>query len=191
MNRLKKYGILTIIKSWSFWIPLILAIVSFFLDIWMIPEENVLRFISTGRNVSLALGGMILTGLVILISISDKEFLNFLRESDAYDKLFFLFEYNTVLVVLIILVSMYVGLFGVTDVRFHLFIFLFVHLVLSFLRLISGVISFGEKKGQFETINGLDEENLRENSEIPDRLLKEEFRSEENADSDEETEKDI
>lgn len=178
-DRLQTYGIAEIVSSWSFWVPLLVVTISYILDIWTLTSKDVMLITKTGRSIALALAGMVLTGLVILISLSGERFLSFLQKNGAYDKLFFLFEYNTSIAILTALISVGIDVFGITNLRFHIFLFFLFHLVLSFLRLISGIITFGEKKGEFEAIDNLDGEELRENSEIPDWLLQDEFKDQE------------
>lgn len=187
LDRLKKYGIKDIVKSWSFYLPLIVVSVSYFVDIWFLTPDDLETILSTGRSISLALAGMVLTGLVIMISIAGKRFLSVLQRNDAYDKLFFLFEYNTSIAVLTALISLVIEITGYSDILFHIFIFLLLHLILCFIRLISAIVTFGEKQTEFEAIDGIDGEMLRENSDIPDFLLQEEYQSGKEGDLSEDT----
>ncbi|QIO21354.1 hypothetical protein [Haloarcula sp. JP-L23] len=158
---------------------MVVVFLSYILDFWMLTNQDVLFITKTGRSVALALAGLVLTGLVILISLSGERFLSFLQKNDSYDKLFFLFEYNIAIALLTVLISMAIGVFGITNLRLHVFLFFLFHLILNFARLISGIITFGEKKGEFEAIDDLDGEQLRENAEIPNHLLRDEFKEEE------------
>lgn len=103
-----------------------------------------------------SLTALIVTGLSILIALSDDEFVADLRELGVFTNILFVFEYTLYLAAGTSLLGATVLSYEVGVVGFYVFLFFILYMSLSLVSLIEMVVSFGIKKAQFEYNNHSD-----------------------------------
>ena len=169
LNRLQKYGISRLILSVEVIIPIIIILILLYIIGISPTEEQMNSFVEGGTNVSISLIAIIIAGISIIVSFSDQQFLSFLQENDIYDRVLFIFEYTAYIAILSSILGITIQTIGYTPLMFYLFTFIFTHLLIATIRLISIVITYGKKKGEYAAISDIDEEFL-EKVKIPDEL---------------------
>lgn len=148
-SRLKKYGIERIFRSKDFKASiLIFALLTLFS---LIPESK--EFLKAGIGFSSSLIAIVLTGLAIVVSLSNSRFIAFLKdEAEVFDSLIFLFEWNAYLAI----VSTLVGLTTIYNTNiwlYGLFTLLLIYLSASIINLIAFISYYGQVKAEFDRKN--------------------------------------
>ena len=115
--------------------------------------------------------GVVLTGIAIIVALSDEQFLEFINGSnEVYDRLLFIFEYTVLLAIIVSVFSIVLRVMGAGSLEIYIFLFLFAHLVLAVLRLVSLLITYGKKKAEYTAIDNIDPDSV--DLDIPDRFIK-------------------
>lgn len=116
------------------------------------------EFVTNATSLSGSLTAVIITGVAILVTLTDSDFLIFLKKNDIFNNLMFTFEYTALL-------SLFVAFFGIVlqtyDFSFRIFYaftFSFLYLIFAVSRIISQIISFGDRKGDLAMVRELEKE---------------------------------
>jgi len=156
-SRLKHAGLIRIFFGYDFILAFILTIGVYFFDYDGLENFNSQTFIEQSTSLAISLTGFIIAGIAIIIALTDEEFLVHLKKEGVYNNLLFVFEYTVLLALFVSFAGISFQSYdhGVTE--FYLFLFLFLYLLFAASRLISNIISFGDRKGDVELIDGLSE----------------------------------
>jgi len=156
-SRLKHAGLIRIFFGYDFILAFILTICVYFLDYDGLENFNSQTFIEQSTSLAISLTGFIIAGIAIIIALTDEEFLVYLKKEGVYNNLLFVFEYTVLLAIFVSFVGISFQSYdhGVTE--FYSFLFLFLYLLFAASRLISNIISFGDRKGDVELIDELSE----------------------------------
>lgn len=175
IGRLMNFGVSRMFMSRDF----IATLSIFALMILFKPEylDNInYWFIETSINVSISLTAFIIAAFAILISLSNREFIIFLKKRDIYDKILFLFEWNVYTTITVAAFGLYIGYFERNVTIYRLFIFAFLYMMTSVINLTSFITYYGQRKGEFEvmqdTKNNEKEEKEKEAKKSPSAKLR-------------------
>lgn len=148
-TRLKEFDPLRIVKSKDFIATLILLLITTFLHLDYFYTIN-MHFVDTIINISTALISFIIAAFAIIISLTDKKFIEFLKQAQVYDKVLFLLEWNIVIAFLTIFLAICSNYIFSSIYTYQLTIFLFIYMVFSILNLVSFMTDYGIIRGNFE-----------------------------------------
>lgn len=185
LNRFKKYGWKEFFVSIDFVVPAIVVLLVVFFMSSIFSELGMENFVKSATGVAQSLVAVTLSGLAILISFSNEEFLFYFRNNGGYDELLFIFEYT-------VIASLSTSLYGVVlqSVEFkpwvfYVFLFLFLHLLASITSLVDTIIIFAKRKSDYEAISSIDEEDIPEEltQDLNDALKVENSRGDNSANS--------
>lgn len=165
LSRLKNGGYKNIIFSLDWVIALLATILLYYTQHTSIAKFKLSLFIDKSVTLSGSLIAVILTGVAILISLADDEFLQFIQQENFYDKLMSIFEAAVLLSIFVTVLGISILTIGVTVSKFYMFLFFFLYLIFAVISLISAIITFGDKMGKFKKINDIDE-NFGENVDL-------------------------
>lgn len=110
-------------------------------------------FIEQSTSLAISLTGFIIAGISILVALTDKQFLAHLKKEEVYTNLLFVFEYTVLLAILVSFAGISIQSYNYGTFEFHIFLFLFLYLLFAASRLVSNIISFGDRKGDLELVN--------------------------------------
>lgn len=114
--------------------------------------------VSTATPLAFSLIAFILTGLAILISFSDEEFLALLKDLKIYNNIVFTFEYNVYLTIIVSVAGIIYQSYDLGAVGFFVFTFLFLYMLLSVANLVAMISTVGSKKARIALLNQSDED---------------------------------
>lgn len=156
-HRLLGGGAFRVLTGYDLYISLILSWGLYAVVGRDIMEYRVSEFVSNATSLSGSLTAVIITGIAILVALTDTEFLILLKREEIYEKLMFTFEYTTLL-------SIFVSVFGIILQSYnfsygesYFFVFSFLYLILAVSRLVSQIVSFGDRKGDVAIIQELED----------------------------------
>jgi hypothetical protein len=147
-HRIRKFGLKRIFLSWDF----ILAFALFCFVLFFRYEyaiKHAVEVMTVVRDIAATLGTIILGGFALVVSLTDNKFIKFLRKVKVYDNIVFSFEYNIILSVICILLSFFTQFILYADSAYFSLFLVFPYLILSILRLVSFITSFGIKRAEF------------------------------------------
>jgi len=163
-KRLKKYGIKKVLLSKYLLAPAIISILLYYFPEHVYTFQTKNTFVKAATGVSQSLIAVTLTGLAILVSFSDKQFLSFFRENGGFDELLFIFEYTVTLSIIVTLFGVVLQSFTHKTWLFFVYIFSFLHLLSSMGALVSTILGFATRKADYEAIDNID------GADVPDEL---------------------
>lgn len=158
LSRLKNEGYRNIIFSLDWIIALLATFILYYTQYESITRFNLNLFIDKSVTLSGSLIAVILTGVAILISLADDEFLQFIQEENFYDRLMSIFEVAVLLSIFVTMLGISILTVGVTVPRFYLFLFFFLYLIIAVVSMMSAIITFGDKMGTFQKVNNIDDD---------------------------------
>lgn len=152
LDRFRNFGSFRrILKSYDFILTLIIFLLVLIIKPIYLSAIN-LNFLKSAISISISLAAFIIAAFSILISLSNKEFIIFLKKINVYNRILFLFEWNIYATILVSMFGLYVTYFETNLWLYRIFIFVFLYMILSVLNLISFITYYGQRKGEFEEL---------------------------------------
>lgn len=152
LDRFRNFGSFRkILKSYDFILTLIIFLFILILRPIYISKID-LNFLVTASTIAISLAAFIIAAFSILVSLSNKEFIIFLKKINVYDKILFLFEWNIYTTVLVSVFGLYITYFENNLWLYRIFIFSFMYMIFSILNLVSFITYYGQRKGEFEEL---------------------------------------
>ncbi|USZ68967.1 hypothetical protein NGM10_04325 [Halorussus salilacus] len=161
-KRFRKYGLKELFLSLYLWIPALIVGVVFFGTPGIFSQRGMRNFVNAATGISQSLIAVTLTGLAILVSFSDKDFLAFFRDEGGFDELLAIFEYTVTLSLITTLAGALLQSLSYDRWVFYIFFALFLHLLASVSALVSTILRFGKSKADYDAIDNIDEEDVPE-----------------------------
>lgn len=158
-DRLRDYGFKSYLKALI--LPAVATVVSWKYAANLFSTPGMENFVQGATGASQGLIAVTLTGLAILVSLSDQEFVERFSESD-YNSLLFIFEYTVLVATLTTFCGVLLQSVLFEKWVFFLFLFLFTHLLLAVLSLVDLVIRFAKTKSTYDTLNQMTEDDVSE-----------------------------
>lgn len=118
-----------------------------------IQTYNIPAFISGSQNLSTASLSVILTGIAIIVSLSNTKALVVLRKNQKYESFLFTFEFTAGIALLTATLSVVVDVLGSPTVGIYLLLFFTLFLVLAVGTVISKLVTYGKKLATIEALN--------------------------------------
>ncbi len=165
-NMLNIFGISRLYNCFEFNFSLIVTIVLYTSMFFIYREDFRILLLDSSKlfiGVDTAILAVVITGLAILLSVTDSSFLKFLSARNLYIRLFFPFYLSSVfwgshillsLVLLLISHTYLEGIIlnGVLLAYFFIYLFLFIYSLLNSISLVGTIIKLGDRKIEFITI---------------------------------------
>ncbi|MFB6233763.1 MAG: hypothetical protein ABEH81_06440 [Halopenitus sp.] len=146
----RNYGLGNLFTDLDFVLSLVLLLVSVIGEYaaeWPVVNS---KLISLSTQLSFSLIAFILTGLAVLASFSDAEFLKLLKELEIYDEIMFSFQFTLYLAMTVAIVGIVLQTYTTPKWTFFVFLFLFVYMLFSLTRFVRLIVELGEKQAEFE-----------------------------------------
>ncbi|WP_226011381.1 hypothetical protein [Halomicrobium salinisoli] len=173
IKRLSGLGASTLIKSYDTFAGVLFTLILYFVSNGSIKQATASSLLSSFSAVSAGLFAIILTGLTIITSFTDKEFLYAWQKIGEFENLVTYFQYNLFLPVVIILSSIILHLYY-HPVAMILLIGLFVYFLFSLLNLMALTCRYALQRGEFIRQQLESSQPAAENP--PERLTKDELK---------------
>lgn len=157
LTRLSSDDIIDSIFSYDFVYPISISILLYvhFRD-WF-TKKGMSAFVELAATVSGSLVAVILTGLAIIVSVSDLEFLSLVENTVEIEHILKPFEYT----LLIALISTFSGVLLVPLTYekwvFFIYFFVFSYLLFSILDVVDSIITFFNKRSEYAQINDMED----------------------------------
>jgi hypothetical protein len=97
-----------------------------------------------------SLTSFIITGLAVLVSLTNKDFLAELSDLGVYPNILFMFEFNIVLLGWTAILAVIITTYEVPNLLFYLFLFFFLYSVFSLTELMQLISNTGINKARYE-----------------------------------------
>lgn len=165
-KRVSKYGVKEIVCSLYLWIPIIITGATWLLFSYTFSMLGMRNFVHAATGTSQSLIAVTLSGLAILVSFSDRDFLTYFTEYGGFDELLLIFEYTVLLSIWVTLFGVFLQSVAFEEWLFYVFLFIFLHLLASIAALVETILRFAKSKSTYDTLRNIDE------NEIPDELKK-------------------
>lgn len=155
-HRLEGDGIRRIITGYDLWLSLLFSWTLYAFLGQNITEYKLEVFLNNATSFSGSLTAVIITGIAILVALIDTDFLVHLKKKGVYGNLMFTFEYSAMLSIFVSVFGILLQTYDFSFIAIYMFMFFFLYLVFAVSRLISQIVSFGDRKGDLAIVNELD-----------------------------------
>jgi len=151
LKRLQKIGFGTFIKSTDFILGLVALFVISSLKNGYIPQESADALLQTISGISASLFAIILAGLTIITSFTDRQFIYAWKKVGKFDEVMTLFQYYLYLPLIVLIFSL-----TLAHVRYHgsamiILSALFVYTILGMFSLVGFIVKYGLQRVEFVT----------------------------------------
>lgn len=158
-HRFKQAGLKRILTGYDLISASIVTILVFFSNDVVPYHFDGMSFINNATSMAVSLTAVIITGTAILVALTDKEFLALLKRKGIYNNLLFVFEYTTLLSILVSVSGIVLQSFDYFAAGFYVFLFLYSYLLFATAKLVSNIVTFGDRKGDVELVKAIAEMN--------------------------------
>lgn len=148
LKRLYSLGTEGLLKSFDTFFGVLSLVTLFFIFDGRFPEENAGQILQIFATVSATLFALVLTGLTIITSFTDKLFLYAWQDVGEFENIVTTFQYNLFLPVAVLLLSLillvqYNGMIMITLIA------LFVYMIFSLIDLVNLIVTYSLQRGDF------------------------------------------
>lgn len=157
-SRLDRYGVSRLAKSPDFIFALVISVSFTIITSIYFTQQGRLSFVQSSTRTAQTLIAVILTGIIILVSISDDDFILKLLKEKQYEPIMFTFEYTTGLAIFTAVVGSIVQSYQFGNVSFFIFNLLFFYTVSASLNIVSKIVTFGKKRAQIMAVGEIDDD---------------------------------
>ncbi|WP_282349160.1 hypothetical protein [Haloferax volcanii] len=156
VQRIRSFGPIRIVTSFEVIGAALLTAIARCSFSGSFQPDGMSSFVAAATGISSSLIAVVLTGIAILVSLSSEQFLSFLREQDIYDRIMFVFEYTVALAIITSLLGSILQAVEYSEYMFWIFVFFFIYLLLSTMQIVSTIIEYGDKIGEFSKANNFE-----------------------------------
>lgn len=153
IKNLREYGLKNLLTDVDFVLSLIVLIISlsgqYIFEISLVSS----KFVQLGTNVAISLLAFILTGLAVMATFSDADFLALLKKLGIYRRIMFVFQFDLYLAIGVTIYGIILQSYGLSPLRFFLFVFVFTYLMFSLSKFVDMIISLGERQAIHQNNN--------------------------------------
>jgi hypothetical protein len=146
----RNYGLGNLFTDLDFVLSLVLLLASVICEYaieWPIVNN---KLIELSTQLSFSLIAFILTGLAVLASFSDSDFLRLLKQLEIYGDIMFSFQFTLYLTITVAIVGIILQTYHIPSWGFFMFLFLFSYMLFSLTRFVKLIVELGEKRAEFE-----------------------------------------
>jgi hypothetical protein len=159
-NRIRAYGIKRVLLDTDLIISVLIVFITATVDYLSCHVSAVEcadftsgSFVGSATDLAISFTVFIVSGLAILVAFTDSRFIKKLKDIGVYQNIMFVFEYTIYLAISASVVGVILNSYGTTPIGYYIFLFLFIYMILSAVNLVQLIVSFGNKKAQFELNN--------------------------------------
>lgn len=146
----RNYGLGNLFTDLDFVLALVFLLVSVVGEYaieWPIVNS---KLVGLSTQLAISLIAFILTGLAVLASFSDPEFLSLLKDLEIYDEIMFSFQFTLYLAMAVAVLGIVLQSYSTPEWAFFVFIFSFTYMFFSLTRFVRLIVELGEKQAEFE-----------------------------------------
>jgi hypothetical protein len=152
-KRMRNFGFRRILLSFDFVIALILTFVILYTTRGnLILDDTIRSLLSDIINASITITTVILAGLAIVISFTNKDFVKLLERLKVYGNVIFVFEYTAFLSIFSFSVSIFLKYAYFNVWVFYVLCFFSIYMLLSLMNLISFIGYYGIRNTEFSNM---------------------------------------
>jgi hypothetical protein len=159
IKRLKSFGIENLLISPDTVISIILFFAVGILTNWVVSEKTAHQFINAIIPVSAAFFTIILAGLAIISSFTDKNFIHAWVENELFADLVTIFQYNLYIPLAVTVVALFIEFVYYNSVMFIFLVAFFVYMVISLIDLIKFISTYALLRADFIEIEFQNKKN--------------------------------
>lgn len=148
LKRLYSLGVEGIFKSFDFFFGVLSLVILLFVFNGDFPTEGTESILQIFATVSATLFALVLTGLTIITSFTDKLFLYAWQEVGEFENIITTFQYNLFLPIVVLLVSLSL-LVQYNGTAMIIVIALFVYMMFSLVDLVNLIVTYSLQRGEF------------------------------------------
>jgi hypothetical protein len=148
-KRLGNFGFKKVIVSLDTLLAIIVFFIIFIISKGAIKQEFSNEILSIFIQVSASLFAIILAGLAIVTSFTDKQFVYIWKKIGEFDNMITLFQYNLFVPMFILVFSLFLKFIFYNSTAMIVLIALFVYMLLSLIDLINFICRYGLQRGEF------------------------------------------
>ncbi|MWG33890.1 hypothetical protein [Halomarina oriensis] len=156
-RRLADGGLFRILTGYDLYLSLLLAVAVGWYTDGNLSSYNLSGVVDKSVGYSTSLTAVIVTGIAIIVALSDTTFLKLLKRKKVFQNFLFTFEYTALLSIVVSVYGIYVSSIEFGRLEFLAFLWLFLYLVLAVSRVISQIVSLGVRRGDVSLIEELAE----------------------------------
>jgi len=149
IKRLGNFGIKKIIISPDTFALVITFFVTYILTKGLIPQDKANEILSIFIEVSASLFAIVLAGLAIVTSFTDKDFIYVWKKLGEFDNIITIFQYNLYVPLAILLYALVLKFIAYNSLAMIILVALFVYMIFSLIDLIGFVSKYGLQRGEF------------------------------------------
>lgn len=157
LRRLSARDIIESIFSYDFVYPVAISVFTYTYFYKHFTKEGMSTFIELGTTVSGSLVAVILTGLAIIISVSDLEFLSLVEETVEIEHILKPFEYTLLIALISTSSGIILSSLAYKKWVFFIYFFVFFYLLFSILDVVDSIIKFSNKKSRYAQIDNMED----------------------------------
>lgn len=149
-NSARNYGFWNLLTDLDVVLSLIILLVSIVGEYalnWPVINN---QLIELSTQLAITLIAFILTGLAVLASFSDNEFLALLKELEIYNEIMFSFQFTLYLAISVSVLGILIQSYAIPEWSFFIFLFTFSYMLFSISRFVQLIIDLGERRAEFE-----------------------------------------
>lgn len=146
----RNYGFGNLFTDLDFVLSLVLLLVSVICEYaieWPIINSKLIKL---STQLSFSLIAFIITGLAVIASLSNAEFLKLLKDLEIYSEIMFSFQFTIYIAISVAITGIVLQTYKTPEWTFFIFLFLFSYMLFSLTRFVSLVVELGEKQAKFE-----------------------------------------
>jgi hypothetical protein len=149
LKRVFSFGIKHFILSWDTFIFIIVFFSVFIVTKGTVVQETANNMLEIFMNISASLFAIVLAGLAIVTSFTDKEFIYLWKKIGKFDDMITLFQFNLYVPLLILICSLILRFIFYNSIIMIILISLFAYMIMSLMDLISFISKYGLQRGEF------------------------------------------
>jgi len=148
LKRLYSLGIDGLLKSFDMFFGMLSLVVLLFVFDGSFPEESTGPLLQIFSTVSATLFALVLTGLTIITSFTDKLFLYAWQDVGEFENIITTFQYNLFLPAAVLLLSL-ILLVQYDGIMMIVLIALFIYMIFSLIDLVNLIVTYSLQRGDF------------------------------------------
>lgn len=148
-KRLYNLGVSRLILSWDTFVGVIVLFIVYILTDGGIPEAAGRDMLGTIITVSGSIFTIVLAGLALVTSFTDKLFIYAWKEIGEYDNLITTFQYNLFIPLGLILIATILDFIYYSAFAMIVLIALFAYMIVSLVDLVNFITKYGLQRGEF------------------------------------------
>ncbi|MBU3904877.1 MAG: hypothetical protein KJ906_01870 [Nanoarchaeota archaeon] len=149
IKRLKKLGIKKLILSFDTLAFIITFFLIYITSNGTIIQESANQILMSFIEISGSLFAIVLAGLAIVTSFTDKDFIYAWKKIEEFDNIITLFQYNMIILLLIMVFSLFIRFIYYNSFAMITLISIFVYMIVSLIDLVGFVSKYGLQRGEF------------------------------------------